>query len=663
MPLADRDIIITPNRGASSEPSIAFRGADTATSATVTLKVYNSSTVGTVSFEGAVGQLMTIVDSMAGTIFSANDISGVPSIEVLDTGEVKLAPFNGFVTIAGLTTITNTTAASSTLTGALQVRGGVGIGDDLYVGDSINALGQIISTRANNATTGAGQIYLNGASGNRIDFSTAGVAVPAFTTRSAGTKIVLYPDLSGSQVDYALGIEASGFWSSVPVSGARFKWYAGTTNIAVLEGNGNFTLTQTTNATSTITGVLQVRGGAGIGGNLYVGGTINGNLTGNVTGIATTATNIAGGAAGSIPIQSAAGTTAFIPIGAADYVLQSNGTTAIWVSTSTWGSGGGGGSFNGGTITNALVINSSTVATSTVTGALQVINGGAGIGGDLYVGGTIFGNFNGSGSVTTATNFAAGTAGQVPYQSSVGVTAFTGPGTTGEILVSRGTSGPIYQNTLTLAGTTVSTTTNTGALQVFGGVGIGGNLNVGGTIDGGGVRTTTSASPPTGPTVGDIWYNTNNDVIYRYTNDGVGNYWIDISSAATAESSSTVTLLSTQTLINKRITPRVSNNGATTTGVITPTGDSSDQYEILNISGPITIAIPSGTPTAGQKLIIRLKDDGVSRGLTWVTTAGGYRVIGTTLPTSTTIAKNIYIGCIYNATDLYWDVIAVALEV
>ena len=45
--------------------------------------------------------------------------------------------------------------------------------------------------------------------------------------------------------------------------------------------------------------------------------------------------NIAGGEAGSIPIQLATSSTTFIPIGSAGTLLYSDGTTATWVSTST----------------------------------------------------------------------------------------------------------------------------------------------------------------------------------------------------------------------------------------------------------------------------------------------------------------------------------------
>ena len=84
----------------------------------------------------------------------------------------------------------------------------------------------------------------------------------------------------------------------------------------------------------------------------------------------------------------------------------------------------------------------------------------------------------------TATNLAGGTAGQVPYQTAPGVTNFFGAGTTGDVLVSNGTSAPTYNNTLTLVSVTSATSTQTGALQVRGGVGIGGDLYVGGQIYG-----------------------------------------------------------------------------------------------------------------------------------------------------------------------------------
>ena len=92
------------------------------------------------------------------------------------------------------------------------------------------------------------------------------------------------------------------------------------------------------------------------------------------------------------------------------------------------------------TVDTQLFVSGSNVASSTITGALQVV-GGVGIGGNLFVGGTIYG------TVTTSTNIASGTAGQVPYQTGAGATSFYGPGTAGQILLSSGTNAPVYTST------------------------------------------------------------------------------------------------------------------------------------------------------------------------------------------------------------------------
>lgn len=78
----------------------------------------------------------------------------------------------------------------------------------------------------------------------------------------------------------------------------------------------------------------------------------------------------------------------------------------------------------------------------------------------------------------------------------------------------------------------------------------------------------------------------------------------------------------------------------------------------LTAAGNRTIAVPSN-PTAGQKIIIRHKASGADRTLSLNTGAGGFR-FGTdiTALTATTSAKVDYIGCVYDATDAKWDVVA-----
>jgi hypothetical protein len=103
MALTDKDILITPNKGQTAEPKIEFKGASSTLGAqTISLNVYPTDN-GTVSFEGSAGQLFSITNSLSGTIYSVNDVSGIPSIEVLDTGLIKLGQYNGNILLGTAT--------------------------------------------------------------------------------------------------------------------------------------------------------------------------------------------------------------------------------------------------------------------------------------------------------------------------------------------------------------------------------------------------------------------------------------------------------------------------------------------------------------------------------------------------------------------------------
>lgn len=98
----------------------------------------------------------------------------------------------------------------------------------------------------------------------------------------------------------------------------------------------------------------------------------------------------------------------------------------------------------------------------------------------------------------------------------------------------------------------------------------------------------------------------------------------------------------------------------TSASTITPDINYS-QYNVTALAVPATIAAPSAGAD-GQKLILRFKDNGTARALTWTTSSGGFRVIGTTLPTTTVASKVTYIGCVYNSQDTYWDVASVITQ-
>lgn len=115
----------------------------------------------------------------------------------------------------------------------------------------------------------------------------------------------------------------------------------------------------------------------------------------------------------------------------------------------------------------------------------------------------------------------------------------------------------------------------------------------------------------------------------------------------------------TATLTNKRVTKRVVST--TSTATLTIDSDSYDMAVLTAQAAALSIANPTGTPTDGQQLLIRVNDNGTARAITW--SGNQWRAIGVTLPTTTVISKTLYVGAIWNnSADSKWDVIAVAQE-
>lgn len=115
------------------------------------------------------------------------------------------------------------------------------------------------------------------------------------------------------------------------------------------------------------------------------------------------------------------------------------------------------------------------------------------------------------------------------------------------------------------------------------------------------------------------------------------------------------TLAGTETLTNKRITKR--SQTITSTATLTPSWDTDDNIFITAQAAAITIANPTGTPTQGQTIMIRLKDNGTARAITF---GANYRAFVAALPTTTTISKTVYIGLIANTTDSKVDTTAIS---
>jgi hypothetical protein len=91
----------------------------------------------------------------------------------------------------------------------------------------------------------------------------------------------------------------------------------------------------------------------------------------------------------------------------------------------------------------------------------------------------------------------------------------------------------------------------------------------------------------------------------------------------------------------------------------TPNADVYSQYSITAQAEAADFQNPTGTLTDGQKLIIRILDDGNPWALTWGT---AYADRGASLPATTVAGKTHYIGLIYNNDLGTWDCVAATVE-
>ena len=108
----------------------------------------------------------------------------------------------------------------------------------------------------------------------------------------------------------------------------------------------------------------------------------------------------------------------------------------------------------------------------------------------------------------------------------------------------------------------------------------------------------------------------------------------------------------------KAIIDPISSTTAST-ATLTVDTDTNDFATITAQSEGLTIGAPTGSPVEGQKLIIRIKDDGSARAITFNAI---FRALGVTLPTTTVASKTTYLGLVYNSTDTKWDVVATKTE-
>lgn len=94
----------------------------------------------------------------------------------------------------------------------------------------------------------------------------------------------------------------------------------------------------------------------------------------------------------------------------------------------------------------------------------------------------------------------------------------------------------------------------------------------------------------------------------------------------------------------------------TSSATITPDMSTTSIVTVTAQAVGLTLNNPTGSPTQGQKLIIRIKDNGTSRTIGY---GNQYRAsTDLALPTSTTLGKTLYMGFIWNSTDSKLDLVA-----
>jgi len=167
---SDKNIKITPNISQTAQPNVVFTGQG---NIPITLKVLDDS-YGTLSFEGTAGQLFSVNNNLStGVIFSVNDISGIPQIDVNADGTIRLAPFGTTLNVGGISgsafTIQPSTRASTGAGANVTIAAGAGV--------TTGAGGSVILQPGAQATSGGnGTINFN---------SSAGTALSKFSTDSS----------------------------------------------------------------------------------------------------------------------------------------------------------------------------------------------------------------------------------------------------------------------------------------------------------------------------------------------------------------------------------------------------------------------------------------------------------------------------------------------
>lgn len=120
------------------------------------------------------------------------------------------------------------------------------------------------------------------------------------------------------------------------------------------------------------------------------------------------------------------------------------------------------------------------------------------------------------------------------------------------------------------------------------------------------------------------------------------------------------TAIPTEKAVKTYVDGKLSQTTTASSATPTPTGNAErNELYITALAAAAELQAPSGTPINGNILVVRIKDNGTARALTYNAI---YRGIVDTLPSTTTLSKTIYMGFKYNSADSKWDMLSVAEE-
>ena len=358
-------------------PWVQFSAASTyfaGTGLSLSSNTFSITPVGTAGTYGSASAVPVFVTNASGQITSVTNTSiAITNTQVSGLGTMSTQNANSVAITGG--SIDNTTIGSTT---ASTVKGTTVTATTQFSGPGTGLTGTATSLNiGGNAATATSATSASSVT-NSITFNNSGSGAASGTTFNGSVAQTISYNTIGAPSTTGSG--ASGTWG-ISISG----------NAATVT-NGVYTTGSYSNP-SWITSIL-------------------GSIVSGAVSSATTATNVAGGATGSLLYQSAASTTTSLALGTSGYVLTAGASAPQYVAQST------------------LSVGSASTA-------------------------------------TTSTNLAGGGAGYVPYQSGSGTTAFVSSGTTGQVLTSNGTSAPTWTTPAGSVSLSDDTTTNATRYPLF----------------------------------------------------------------------------------------------------------------------------------------------------------------------------------------------------